>query len=249
MMTDVLLYTKNINKSFDGKQYLKNISINIFKGDFLLIAGCNGSGKTLLMKHLNGIYPIKKKTLFFKGNDCYKQEKLMKKRIGIVFQNPDTQIVGLTVRNDIEFGPKNLGYSKEKIEETVNRVINLMEISHLADRNPHTLSGGEKKRVTIAGILAMNPEIIIFDEPFIGLDYPGVISVTKSLIKLKKRGETVVVITHDLEKVLKYSNRVIIMSEGEVVNEGTPENLINDFEKWGIRRPVQKSVKDMSWLI
>lgn len=247
-MTNTLLCTKRISKSFNEKQYLKDVSLKIFKGEFLVIAGCNGSGKTLLIKHLNGIYPIKKDTLFFKGQDCYKKEKEMKKRIGIVFQNPDTQIVGLTVRSDIEFGPRNLGYSKQRIDEVVSRVIDVMEISHLADRNPHTLSGGEKKRVTIAGILAMNPEIIIFDEPFIGLDYPGVVSVTKSLIKLREHGETVVVITHDLEKVLKYCNRVIIMSSGEIVNEGSPEELIEDFENWGIRRPVQQKVEDMTWL-
>lgn len=247
-MNNTLLETVNITKTFNKIPYLNRVSVSINRGEFLIIAGCNGSGKTLLMKHLNGIYPIKKGTIFFNGEDCYKKEKLMKKRIGIIFQNPDTQIIGLTVYDDIAFGPKNLGYSKDKISNTVKRVMENMEITHLRDRNPHTLSGGEKKRVTIAGILAMNPEIIIFDEPFIGLDYPGVISVTKSLIKLKEQGETVVVITHDLEKVLKYSERMIILSKGEVVSQGKAENLLNDLEKWGIRRPVQDSVEEMTWL-
>lgn len=247
-MNNTLLETVNITKTFNKIPYLNRVSVSINRGEFLIIAGCNGSGKTLLMKHLNGIYPIKKGTIFFNGEDCYKKEKLMKKRIGIIFQNPDTQIIGLTVYDDIAFGPKNLGYSKDKISNTVKRVMENMEITHLRDRNPHTLSGGEKKRVTIAGILAMNPEIIIFDEPFIGLDYPGVISVTKSLIKLKEQGETVVVITHDLEKVLKYSERMVILSKGEVVSQGKAENLLNDLEKWGIRRPVQDSVEEMTWL-
>lgn len=243
-----LLETKNITKTFNKVPYLDRVSISIHSGEFLVIAGCNGSGKTLLMKHINGIYPIKKNTLFFNGEDCYKKEKEMKKRVGIVYQNPDTQIVGLTVFDDIAFGPRNLGYSRDKVNEVVTSAIKNMEIEDLRSRNPHTLSGGEKKRVTIAGVIAMNPDIIIFDEPFIGLDYPGVISVTQSLIKLKQQGETVVVITHDLEKVLKYAERVIILNKGKVVERGTPEEVIDSIERWGIRRPVQKKIEDMTWL-
>lgn len=243
-----LLEVKGITKSFDGVIRLNSISFSIFSGDFLIIAGSNGSGKTLLMKHLNGLYPIKKNRLFFNGEDCYKKENLMKKRIGLIFQNPDNQIVGLTVKSDIAFGPKNLGWSKDKIEETVNNALKHMDIIHLKDRNPHTLSGGEKKKVTIAGVLSMKPDIIVFDEPFIGLDYPGVISVTKSLIKLKEAGFTVIIISHDLEKITAYGNRMIIMSEGEIKLDGKPEDIIDKVENYGIRRPIQKSVEDMTWL-
>ena len=238
----------DISIKFDGVYRLNSVNLSIKKGEFLIIAGCNGSGKTLLTKHINGLYPIKKGTLFFKGKDCFKQEKLMKKRVGIVFQNPDNQIVGLTVKDDIEFGPKNLGFIGENLTKTVNSALKTVEIEHLKHRNPHTLSGGEKKRVTIAGVLAMSPELIIFDEPFIGLDYPGVISVTKSIRKLIEMGETIVIITHDLEKILAYANRVVVMSEGSITDSGTPAKIIDNVEKWGIRRPIQKTIEDMTWL-
>ncbi len=249
IMNKPLLETVGINKTFDGRLCLDSVSIYIYNGDFLVIAGCNGSGKTLLMKHLNGLYPIKKETLFFNGEDCFKKEKLMKKRVGIVFQNPDTQIIGLTVHDDISFGARNLGYSKSKTTKLVDDALNKMDITHLKDRNPHTLSGGEKKRVTIAGVLVMSPDIIVFDEPFIGLDYPGVLNVTESLIKLKDSGETIVIITHDLEKILKYSNRVIIMNSGKVVENGNAKGILNNLKKYGIRRPIQKNVEEMTWLL
>lgn len=247
-MKNSLLQANCITKSFDGRLCLDNISFSIERGEFLLIAGCNGSGKTLLMKHLNGLFPIKKGTLFFNGKDCYKQEKLMKTRVGIVFQNPDNQIIGLTVEDDISFGPRNLGLSKLVREDRVNKALKRMSITHLKDRQPHTLSGGEKKRVTIAGILVMNPQIIILDEPFIGLDYLGVIDVTKSLIQLKADGETIIIITHDLEKIAKYCSRGIILSKGKIADKGTMEEIIDNVEKWGIRRPSQKDVGSMTWL-
>ncbi|MGL1890277.1 MAG: energy-coupling factor ABC transporter ATP-binding protein [Spirochaetaceae bacterium] len=247
-MNKILLEVKGITKSFDEKLYLDDISFSLNKRDFLVIAGCNGSGKTLLMKHLNGLYPIKEGTIFFNGVDCFRSEKIMKRRIGIVFQNPDTQIVGLTVYDDVSFGPRNLGLSKVDIKNCVTKSLKNMDILHLKDRNPHTLSGGEKKRLNIAGILAMEPDVIILDEPFIGLDYPGVISVTKSLIKLKEQGQTIILITHDLEKVLAYCNKMLILSKGKITMTGTPDDIINSVDKWGIRRPIQKSVKEMTWL-
>lgn len=247
-MNKPILEAKNINKTFNKKPCLDGISLNIYKGEFLVIAGSNGSGKTLLMKHLNGIYPIKKGTIKFMGEDCYKKDNLMKSRIGLVFQNPDTQIVSLRVEEDVSFGPMNLGLSKEDVECVTDDALNRLQIEHLRDRNPHTLSGGEMKRVTIAGIIAMNPHIIIFDEPFIGLDYQGVISVTEALIDLHKKGETVVVITHDLEKVLKYAERMVVMENGKVVFNGTPTDSLEKLESWGIRRPIQEKVEDMSWI-
>ncbi len=247
-MNNKILEVRNITRTFDNIKCLDNISFNLYSGDFLLIAGANGSGKTLLMKHLNGLFPIKRSTIFFKGEDCYKKDDLMKKRVGIIFQNPDSQIVGLTVKDDVAFGPGNIGIKGDELNKTVARVLSEMEISHLSDKNPYILSGGEKKRVTIAGVLAMNPDILIFDEPFIGLDYPGVISVTKSLLKLKAEGRNIIVITHDLEKIAAYCNRMIIMSKGKIVHDGLPNELIDKVSDYSIRRPFQKDLKDMTWL-
>lgn len=248
MMNKPVLEAINITKTFNKKPCLDGVSLDIFKGEFLILAGSNGSGKTLLMKHLNGIYPIKKGTIKFNGEDCYKKDNLMKSRIGIIFQNPETQIVSLTVEEDISFGPLNLGLPKSEVKELTNEVLKKLKIEHLRDRNPHTLSGGEMKRVTIAGVLAMDPHIIIFDEPFIGLDYQGVISVTNALLELHEKGETIVVITHDLEKILKYAQRMVVMESGKVVYNGDPKESLGKLETWGIRRPVQKNIEDMSWI-
>ncbi|QEN05543.1 ABC transporter ATP-binding protein [Thiospirochaeta perfilievii] len=243
-----LLEVKNITKSFNGIKRVDSVSFTLNRGDFLIIAGANGSGKTLLMQHLNGLYPVKKGTIFYSGIDCYKKDNFLKTKVGLIFQNPDSQIIGLTVYDDIAFGPKNLGFCREKIGLVVETALKEMEISHLRERAPFTLSGGEKKRVTIAGVLAMEPEVIIFDEPFIGLDFPGVKSVTKSLIRLKELGYTVIIITHDLEKIASYGNRLIIMDSGKIVEDGEPKDLIECVERYNIRRPIQDRIEDMTWL-
>lgn len=200
------------------------------------------------MKHLNALYKVKKDTIFFNGEDCYKQDRLMKKRIGIVFQNPDTQVVSLTVLEDVMFGPLNLGIPYKEAERMALDSLRRLNIIELRHRNPYTLSGGELKRVTIAGILVMKPEILVLDEPFIGLDYPGVKSVLEAIVELKQEGETIIIITHDLEKVLKYPDRLIVLNKGAVVYDGKKEDSLDKLETWGIRRPYQTSVGDMTWL-
>lgn len=247
-MSNPILSIKGITKSFDGVTYLNNISMDLYKGKFHLIAGTNGSGKTLLMKHLNGLYPVKKETIFFNGECSYKKEKMLLQKIGLVFQNPDTQIIGLTVEEDIRFGLKNLKIPKQEQISRVESILERLQITHLRDRNPHTLSGGEKKRVNIAGVLVMQPEILILDEPFIGLDYPGVQDILTLITKLKASGETIILISHDLEKVAAYVDHSYILYKGEIVNSGSMSEVIDNVEQWGIRRPKQDRIEDMTWL-
>lgn len=248
MKSSPLLKVKNITKEFDGIPCLNRVSFDLDRGELLLIAGANGSGKTLLMKHLNGLYRVKKDTIFLNGVDQFKKDRDLKRSVGIVFQNPETQIVSLTVLEDIMFGPLNIGIPYKEAKELALTALDRLDIRHLENRSPYTLSGGELKRVTIAGIIVMKPEIVILDEPFIGLDYPGVKSVTQAIIKLQKSGETIIIITHDLEKVLKYPNRVIIMEKGSIKFDGEPEGALDNLEKYGIRRPSQKSIQEMTWL-
>lgn len=239
---------KNLKKSFNGKLCLNIPELSINRGEFLLIAGANGSGKTLFMKHLNGLFKLKRDSILIDGVDYFKNEKELPKKIGIVFQNPDTQLIGLTVEDDIKFGPTNLGLSSDKISTVTTEAINSMDISHLTNLIPHNLSGGEKKRVTIAGILAMSPEVIILDEPFIGLDYKGVKDVTKAILKLKDMGKTVILITHDLEKIAAYVTRTVIMFNGEIVFNGKLSDSLDRLENWDIRKPIQNRIEDMTWL-
>lgn len=247
-MTNPILSIRGISKSFDGIFYLKDISMDLFKGKFHLIAGTNGSGKTLLMKHLNGLISVKKDTIFFNGDSCYKKDQFLLQRVGLVFQNPDTQIIGLTVEEDIRFGLKNLKLPRDEQNIRVEKIMERLQITHLRHRNPHTLSGGEKKRVNIAGVLVMQPEIIILDEPFIGLDFPGVKDILNLITELKAAGETIVLISHDLEKVAAYVDYTYILYRGEVVDRGSMSDVMENVEKWGIRRPIQESIEDMTWL-
>jgi biotin transport system ATP-binding protein len=242
-----LLRVNSITKEFSGVKYLNNVSFTLNKGDFFVLAGANGSGKTLLIKHLNGLFPIKKDTIYLNGVDCYKKEGFIRQKIGLVFQNPETQIVSLNVKEDVAFGLFNSGLNKNEIKNRVQGVLEDLEITHLGDRNPFTLSGGELKRVTIAGVLVMEPEIIILDEPFIGLDYPGVIDVIKAILDLQKLNKTIVIITHDLSKILKYTTKIGILNNGELVFIGAPQNSLELLEKNGIRRP-NIPLQDMTWL-
>ncbi len=232
----------------DGTTALNGINLEIEKESFTVIAGKNGSGKTVLMKHLNGILAPTSGTVSVCGIDVKKDPWNARRRIGFVFQNPDTQIVAQTVRDDIAFGPENLGYGRTETAETVNAAATAMDISHILEHSPHRLSGGEKKRVSIAGIIAMDPELIVFDEPFTGLDYSGVKILLKKMLEVHKNGTSVIVITHDLEKVLAHADRLIILSGGNIVADGDPGKLLDTAKEHELRIPSGCEINRMSWL-
>ncbi len=242
---------KNLTKHFpDGTIALQDVSLTINKGEFLILCGKNGSGKTVLMRHMNGLYRPTKGEIFYEGESIKKHPDRIRQKIGLVFQNPDSQIIGQTVYRDTAFGPENLGLKREEIDRRVKEALKNVELLKMSDHRPHLLSGGEKKRLSIAGILAMKPEIIIFDEPFSNLDYPGVRSILNKIIDLHKNGHTIILITHDLEKALGHADRVVVMYGGRVVENNTPKNILDRVEKWGIRRPdiLNRRIEDITWL-
>jgi len=158
--------------------------------------------------------------------------------------------VGQTVAEDVAFGPENLNLSRKEVDDRVKESLEAVGLSAFANQQPHTLSGGQKRKLAVAGVLAMKPKIIIFDEPFTGLDYPGVLQVLKQIVDLHKNGHTIILVTHELEKTLAHANRLIIMEKGHVVRDGKPSQLINEVELYGIRRPYGESrrVETMTWL-
>lgn len=244
-----ILSVEGLHKTFrDGTESLKDINFSLCEGEFLIIAGKNGSGKTVLMKHLNGLLKPSSGKVLLKGEDIHKNITGAREKIGLIFQNADSQLIGITVKEDIAFGPRNLRLSKQEVENRVLEAAQAVSVESLLDKNPHTLSGGEKKRVTIAGVLAMNPDILIFDEPFTGLDYPGVVDVLTQILRLHSEGHNIILITHDLEKVLAHATRLIILGEGQIQEDGSPEELLTSLEKWGIRRPVQRNFEEITWL-
>ncbi len=243
-----VLETRSLSHRFsDGTWGLKDISLSIEHREFLLIAGKNGSGKTVLMKHLNGLLKPSSGCVLLKGNDIFDDLAGTRRNVGLVFQNPDTQIVGQTVEEDVAFGPENLGLSARDIDERVAKALRFVGMEEFGSHRTHILSGGEKKRLTIAGVLAMQPEILILDEPFISLDYPGVKHVLESILSLHNSGHTIAVITHDIGKIFPYTTKTVIMDRGKVVYQGAPEHARTCFGRYGIREYTDYEMEARVW--
>ncbi|MFO7751990.1 MAG: ABC transporter ATP-binding protein [Desulfobacteraceae bacterium] len=221
----------------DSGPTLSDISFNVNKGEFILLAGANGSGKTTLLRLLNGLLMPSAGEIRFLGEPIQKNLVKTRKNIGMVFQDPDTQIVGETVFDDTAFGPENFKLPREEINLTVTSTLESLGLLDLKDRCPSTLSGGEKRRLAVAGILVMDPGIILLDEPFSNLDYPGASSLLQLLQSLNRRGITMIAATHDVEKVVSKADRMIIMENGGIAEDAPPEQLVQSLEKYGIREP------------
>lgn len=250
-MTDSapLLTVRNLSHVFsDGTAGVKHINLELKKGEFLLISGPNGSGKSVLMKHLNGLMAPTEGSILLRGRDINSDIRKTRQEIGLVFQDADSQIVGQTVERDTAFGPENLKLPRIEIDRRVEKALKDVNLHDKRSFRPHILSGGEKRRLAVAGILAMDSNILIFDEPFSNLDYPGVRNVLSQIVGLHEKGHTVIVITHDVGKVLAHATKLVIMNEGRIVEQGEPEALLGNLEKWGIRKPKGLSAGEMTWL-
>lgn len=246
------LEIKNLSHRFpDGTPALRSIDFSIDRGDFVVIAGVNGSGKTTLLRHINGLLMPTEGTVMLDGVAVADDPIRVRQRVGMVFQDADTQIVGETVADDVAFGPENLSLPRETIRRRVADALSAVGLSDLAGQRPHVLSGGEKRRLAIAGVLAMHPEVILFDEPFSNLDYPGVRQVLGQMLDLHQKGCTLIVTTHDLEKVVAHADRLFLMHAGKIVRTGPPRSLLEETEAFGIRRPcaVRFGREIESWLI
>ncbi len=247
----IILEARNLTHIFpDGTVAIKDVNLAVRKGEFVVIAGANGSGKTVLVRHFNGLLLPSRGEVLLEGKPITKDLTRARKLIGLIFQDADSQIVGQTVAGDVAFGPENLRLAPEEVKKRVKESLEAVGLSHLAEQRPHLLSGGQKRRLTIAGVLAMKPRIIVFDEPFAGLDYPGVVQVLNQILKLHREGHTMIVVTHDLEKVLAHADRLIIMEKGQIVQDGRPCEIIGQVERYGIKRPYGKNrgVESMTWL-
>lgn len=221
----------------DGSCGLDDVSLSISGGEFLVVAGANGSGKTTLCRHLNGLLRPTSGTVRLEGRSVSKNLLWARQRVGMVFQNADTQIVGETVYADIAFGPENLGLKHSEVRARVEAAMETVGLQELGQQKPHLLSGGEKRKLAIAGVLAMNPSVLVFDEPFSNLDYPGSCQLLKQILRLHESGHTIIVVTHELEKVIAHIDRLILMQGGRIMEDGKPELLLKEVEKYGVREP------------
>ena len=222
-----ILETNDLTHVFpDGTVAIQDISIQIHEGEFVVIAGANGSGKTVFARHLNGLLKPTKGNVWIDGEPINKNIVAARRKVGLVFQDPDSQVVGQTVAEDVAFGPENLNLPAAQVESIVKETLAAVGLSQFASQSPHALSGGEKRKLAIAGILAMRPKIILFDEPFTGLDYPGIVQVLTQILRLHQMGHTILLITHELEKVLAHADRLVILYQGKKVEDGKPEDVI-----------------------
>ncbi len=233
-----MIRIENLGHRFsDGTWGLQHINLAIDYGEFVVIAGANGSGKTTLLRHLNGLLLADRGSVLIDGNDVTHDRKQARQIVGMVFQDADSQIVGETVYDDVAFGPENLCLPRAEIKRRVTLALKAVGLFKQTFQRPHLLSGGEKRRLAIAGVLAMKPQVLALDEPFANLDFPGTTEVLKQILFLHRAGHTIVVATHDVEKVIAHADRLIILQSGEIVRAGTPTDIIGELEPYGVRQP------------
>ena len=257
-MEQIHLETKNLSFTYhDGTQALKNVNIKIKKGEKIAIMGPNGAGKSTLFSHFNGLSEPTSGHVEIEGEKIvFEREALLKVRqkVGIVFQDPNDQLFAPTVKEDVAFGPMNLGLEYEEVERRIKESLEMVGMAGFEEKTPHHLSGGQQKRVAIAGIIAMRPDIMILDEPTAGLDPEGVDKVLNILNNLSKEGMSIVISSHDIEMVNHFADKIFVLYDGEIIAEGDRHQIFSDKEllkKAHLKAPVTTEIlyklKENGW--
>lgn len=235
MIIDKLNYVYSPGNAYE-KQALKDIDLVIEEGDFIGLIGHTGSGKSTLTQHLNGLMKATGGTVYYRGQDIYDKKYNMKdlrSKVGLVFQYPEHQLFETTVYKDVSFGPKNLGLEALEIDLRTYEAIKMVGLGDdILDASPFELSGGQKRRVAIAGVLAMKPELLILDEPTAGLDPKGRDEILDQIAKLHSENNiTIILVSHSMEDVAKYANRLVVMNKGEIAYNDTPRNVFRHYKE------------------
>lgn len=244
MQINHLTHIYNEGTTFE-KVALDDVTLELQNGEFVGLIGHTGSGKSTLIQHLNGILLPTRGEILLDGENIYRDKtklKEVRRRIGLAFQYPEYQLFETTIYRDVAFGPTNLGLSREEIHESVVAALDLVGIgTEFYEKSPFELSGGQKRRVAIAGVLAMNPEVLILDEPTAGLDPRGRDEILAAIRKLhRERGITVILVSHSMEDVAKLTDRIIVMHKGRVAMSGTPGEIFShpmELEQMGLAAP------------
>ena len=210
---------------------IDDFSLEIEKGDFVAILGQNGSGKSTLAKNINGLYLPSFGDILVNGMNTKDDEYIwdIRQNAGMVFQNPDNQLVSSIVEDDIAFGPENLGVEPAEIRKRVDEALKAVRMYEFRKKAPHQLSGGQKQRVAIAGVIAMLPECIVFDEPTAMLDPQGKEEVMDIIMQLNEQGKTIILITHFMEEAVR-ANKIVVMEDGKMVKYATPKEIFQDID-------------------
>ena len=242
-MSDIFIHARDLSFSYQDEEgrednpALKNFSVDIHRGEYVAVLGHNGSGKSTFAKLLNYILEPTSGELVVGGVDLARKDLTdtdilnLRKNVGMVFQNPDNQLVATVVEQDVAFGPENLGIDREELRRRVDFALETVGMTAYAKHEPHRLSGGQKQRIAIAGILAMMPECVIFDESTAMLDPGGRREVLDTIRKLnREHNMTVLNITHYMNEAIE-ADRVIVMNQGEIIGDGTPTEIFSEVEK------------------
>lgn len=232
---DDVTYEYNVGTSF-SREAIKNISFSIEKGEFIGLIGHTGSGKSTLIQHMDGLIKATSGHIYFNGEDIYEKNYSMRKlrsKVGLVFQYPEHQLFETTVFKDVLFGPSNLGLDKLECELRAYEALKMVGIEDdLLDASPFELSGGQKRRVAIAGVLAMKPEVLILDEPTAGLDPSGRDGILDQIAKLhEESGITILLVTHSMEDAAKYADRLFVMNQGELVLQDSTREVFSHYKE------------------
>ncbi len=237
---------KNLKFKYDEKLVLNDINLEIGEGEFVAVIGTNGSGKSTLAKHFNALLIPTEGKIFVDELDTSDEKNLwdIRSKVGMVFQNPDNQIIAAIVEDDIAFGPENLGIPADEIKRRVDLSLNAVGMTDFKNFAPHKLSGGQKQRIAIAGALAMNTKCIVFDEPTAMLDPQGRTEVLETIKKINSEGITIIYITHFMEEAI-IADRIILMNDGKILKIGTPREIFSDVEgikKIGLDVPIAAEI-------
>ena len=233
----------------NGTTALNGVSVDIYEGEKIAVIGSNGAGKSTFFLNTNGVLKPDQGEISYRGTVINKKNlKELRKNIGIVFQDADNQIIASTVMAEVGFGPMNLKLPKEEVLKRVEEALTYMNILDYKDRPPHYLSGGEKKRVSIADIIAMKSEIIIFDEPTAGLDPLNARMLEEVLGKLGSEGKTMLISTHDVDFVYRWAERAVVFCQGKIIADGTPLEIFQNkgiLKQANLKQPMMMEVYDL----
>ena len=244
-MEEEMFRLEHIYKSFGDHPVLQDISLKVNKGDIYGVLGLSGAGKSTLVRCINGLEKFDKGELYYKGENIYGEKynlRELRNNVGLVFQYPEHQLFEVDVLSDVCFGPKNQGLSEEECKERALEALKLVGLPEkYYEASPFELSGGQKRRVAIAGVLAMKPKVLVLDEPTAGLDPKGRDEILDQIAYLQKKGNlTVILVSHSMEDIAKYVDRIVVMNKGSKMYDGTPKEVFahyKELEKVGLAAP------------
>lgn len=244
---EIILEVKHLSYAYSKeKKALSDINLKIFEGERIAVLGSNGAGKSTFFLNLNGVLKPDDGEIIYKGKTVTKKDmNELRKNVGIVFQDADNQIIASTVLGEVSFGPMNLKIPIDEVKKRVYEAMEYMNITEFKDRPPHYLSGGEKKRVSIADIIAMKSEVIIFDEPTASLDPVNASMLEQVLKKLSYENKTILISTHDVDFAYRWAERIIVFSGGMIIGQGTPVEIFKNNEilkEANLKRPMMLDV-------